>query len=93
VGVDVNANGYAPLPPAGGEDKSSRDVLVEELRSITNVKMYLEAEHARLTRTIAIIQEGRGDASGTTDVLQEVRVETYGLLSKREKVEFILEQM
>lgn len=30
---------------------------------------------------------------GAADVLQEVHVETYGSLSKREKVEFILEQM
>ena len=55
--------------------------------------MYLEAERARLTRTVAIIREARGDASGAADVLQEVHVETYGSLSKREKVEFILEQM
>jgi len=31
--------------------------------------------------------------SGAADVLQEVHVETYGSLSKRDKVEFILEQM
>ena len=31
--------------------------------------------------------------SKASDVLQEVHVETYGSLSKREKVEFILEQM
>ena len=31
--------------------------------------------------------------AGAADVLQEVHVETYGSLSKREKVEFILEQM
>lgn len=31
--------------------------------------------------------------SGAADVLQEVHVETYGSISKKEKVEFILEQM
>lgn len=31
--------------------------------------------------------------AGAADVLQEVHVETYGSLSKREKIEFILEQM
>ncbi|KAL3777203.1 hypothetical protein ACHAW5_000741, partial [Stephanodiscus triporus] len=94
--VDVDADGFTPLPPPpavsmGGE--SARDALVEELRSITDGKMYLEAERARLTRTVAILREARGDASGAADVLQEVHVETYGSLSKREKVEFILEQM
>jgi len=92
--VDVDADGFTPLPHEGmmgGE--AARDALVEELRSITDGKMYLEAERARLTRTMAIIKERKGDASGAADVLQEVHVETYGSLSKREKVEFILEQM
>ena len=39
------------------------------------------------------LQEQAGDIAGAADVLQEVHVETYGSLSKREKVEFILEQM
>lgn len=38
-------------------------------------------------------QEQEGDIAKAADVLQEVHVETYGSLSKREKVEFILEQM
>jgi 26S proteasome regulatory subunit N5 len=31
--------------------------------------------------------------AGAADILQEVHVETYGSLSKKEKIEFILEQM
>ena len=42
---------------------------------------------------IDVKQEQEGDLSKAADVLQEVHVETYGSLSKREKVEFILEQM
>jgi 26S proteasome regulatory subunit N5 len=38
-------------------------------------------------------QEQAGDIAGAATVLQEVNVETYGSLSKKEKVEFILEQM
>lgn len=63
------------------------------LRDITDGKIYLEAERARLTRALAIIKEQNGDLAGAADVLQEVHVETYGSLSKKEKVEFILEQM
>ena len=40
-----------------------------------------------------MVQEEDGDIAGAADVLQDVHVETYGSLSKREKVEFILEQM
>lgn len=39
------------------------------------------------------MQEQEGDVAGAADILQEVHVETYGSLSKRDKVEFILEQM
>lgn len=91
--VEVDADGFTPLSPEGMGGEAARDALVEELRSITDGKMYLEAERARLTRTMAVIKELQGDASGAADVLQEVHVETYGSLSKREKVEFILEQM
>ena len=38
-------------------------------------------------------QEEDGDIAGAADILQDVHVETYGSLSKREKIEFILEQM
>lgn len=95
--VDVDADGFTPLPLLLDNDTplahSQRDALVEELRNITDGKMYLEAERARLTRTVAILKESAGDIAGAADVLQEVHVETYGSISKREKIEFILEQM
>lgn len=93
--VDVEGDGFTPLPLAAGGEAAAkaRDALVEELRNITDGKMYLEAERARLTRTMAILKESAGDVAGAADVLQEVHVETYGSISKREKIEFILEQM
>lgn len=75
-----------------GGDKA-REELVVALRDITDGKIFLEAERARLTRALAIIKEQNGDLAAAADVLQEVHVETYGSLSKKEKVEFILEQM
>lgn len=75
-----------------GGDKA-REELVKALRDITDGKIFLEAERARLTRALAMIKEQNGDLAAAADVLQEVHVETYGSLSKKEKVEFILEQM
>mmetsp|Transcript_1790 Transcript_1790/g.3844 ORF Transcript_1790/g.3844 Transcript_1790/m.3844 type:complete len:482 (-) Transcript_1790:198-1643(-) len=93
--VDADGDGFTPLPVADGseESKKAQNALVEELRNITDGKMYLEAERARLTRTVAILKESAGDIAGAANVLQEVHVETYGSISKREKIEFILEQM
>ncbi|KAG7362203.1 regulatory proteasome non-ATPase subunit 5 [Nitzschia inconspicua] len=83
---------FEPLPVPDGH-KKARDNLVEALREICDGKLFLEAERARLTRCMAMIMEQEGDIAKAADVLQEVHVETYGSLSKREKVEYILEQM
>lgn len=91
--VDADGDGFTPLPVSGEDAAKARDALVEELRKITDGKMYLEAERARLTRTAAVLREAAGDVAGAADVLQEVHVETYGSISKKEKIEFILEQM
>jgi len=87
--VDSAKDGFTPLLPM----TANQEILVTELRNITDGKMYLEAERARLTRTLAIIKESSGDIPGAAAVLQDVHVETYGSISKREKIEFILEQM
>lgn len=75
------------------KQKEIRENLVVTLRDITDGKLFLEAERARLTRALSIIKEEDGKIAEAAEVLQEVHVETYGTLSKREKVEFILEQI
>ncbi len=39
------------------------------------------------------IKEDEGKISEAADVLQELQVETYGTMERKEKVEFILEQV
>lgn len=90
---DGDSKGYEPLDVATEDQKDIREKLVVTLRDITDGKIFLETERARLTRALALIKEEAGDIPGAADVLQEVHVETYGSLSKREKIEFILEQM
>lgn len=67
--------------------------LIDTLRTVTAGKIYVEIERARLTRKLASIKEIQGDISEAANILQELQVETYGSMEKREKVEFILEQM
>lgn len=87
------AKGFVPIQVENDAQKVIRENMVVALRDITDGKIFLEAERARLTRALAILKEEDGDIPGAADTLQEVHVETYGSLSKREKVEFILEQM
>ncbi len=91
--VDADGDGFTPLPTSTTEEATNQENLVTELRNITDGKMYLEAERARLTRSLAILKESSGDIATAANVLQDVHVETYGSISKREKIEFILEQM
>ncbi|KPJ02799.1 PREDICTED: 26S proteasome non-ATPase regulatory subunit 12 [Papilio xuthus] len=74
-------------------DKETKIKLIETLRSITEGKIYVEVERARLTNILAKIREEEGDVAEAAKIIQELQVETYGSMDKREKVELILEQM
>lgn len=74
-------------------DKETKIKLIETLRSITEGKIYVEVERARLTHILAKMREEEGDTAEAAKIIQELQVETYGSMDKREKVELILEQM
>lgn len=67
--------------------------LIDVLRTVTEGKIYVEVERARLTKMLADIKEADGDVTGAATIMEELQVETYGSMDKREKVELILEQM
>ncbi|XP_060521588.1 26S proteasome non-ATPase regulatory subunit 12 [Cylas formicarius] len=74
-------------------DKDTMIKLIETLRQVTEGKIYVEVERARLTHKLAKIREDEGDIQEAANIIQELQVETYGSMEKREKVELILEQM
>mmetsp|Transcript_6489 Transcript_6489/g.8394 ORF Transcript_6489/g.8394 Transcript_6489/m.8394 type:complete len:459 (+) Transcript_6489:31-1407(+) len=74
-------------------NKETKVALLVVLREITDGKIYLEAERARLTRELSAIKEADGDINGACEAMLDVYVETYGALSKREKIDFILDQI
>lgn len=74
-------------------NKETKIKLIETLRNVTEGKIYVEVERARLTHKLAKIKEDEGDITEAAKIIQELQVETYGSLEKREKVELILEQM
>lgn len=75
------------------ETKELKYELIATLRSVTEGKIYVEVERARLTQKLANMKEKEGDIEAAATIMQELQVETYGSMEKREKVEFILEQM
>lgn len=74
-------------------DKDTKMKLIDTLRTVTEGKIYVEVERARLTKMLADIKEADGDVTGAATIMEELQVETYGSMEKREKVELILEQM
>eukprot|EP01088_Endostelium_zonatum_P010630 TRINITY_DN2414_c0_g1_i2.p1 TRINITY_DN2414_c0_g1~~TRINITY_DN2414_c0_g1_i2.p1 ORF type:complete len:475 (-),score=124.07 TRINITY_DN2414_c0_g1_i2:31-1455(-) len=67
--------------------------LIDTLRSITEGKIFVENERARLSKKLATIYESQNKISLAAEVLQEIQVETFGSMQPQEKIEFILEQM
>ena len=67
--------------------------LIDTLRTVTSGKIYVEIERARLTKKVAGIKEAQGNIEEAANIMQELQVETYGSMEKREKIDFLLEQM
>eukprot|EP00172_Hildenbrandia_rubra_P003338 Plantae.Rhodophyta-Hildenbrandia_rubra.ctg52.p2 GENE.Plantae.Rhodophyta-Hildenbrandia_rubra.ctg52~~Plantae.Rhodophyta-Hildenbrandia_rubra.ctg52.p2 ORF type:complete len:467 (-),score=113.63 Plantae.Rhodophyta-Hildenbrandia_rubra.ctg52:175-1575(-) len=74
-------------------DEETKLNLLETLRDVTSGKIYVELERARLTRTLAGIKEEKGDIDAAADIMQELQVETFGAMERREKFDFIMEQV
>ncbi|EGC29179.1 hypothetical protein DICPUDRAFT_84782, partial [Dictyostelium purpureum] len=50
-------------------------------------------ERARLTKTLSKIKEDEGDVTEAAKILQDLQVETYSTMDKREKITFFIDQM
>ncbi|EEB08182.2 19S proteasome regulatory subunit Rpn502 [Schizosaccharomyces japonicus yFS275] len=75
------------------KDKKIKIDLIETLRGITDGKIYVEIERARLTRLLSNIREEEGKIEEAKDILCNEPVETYASLDQKEKVDLILEQV
>ncbi|KAK4543389.1 hypothetical protein LTR36_005532 [Oleoguttula mirabilis] len=81
--------GFLDEAPSEGAKLSA----IETLRTVTEGKIFVEVERARVTRILSNIKRSQGDIAAATDILCELQVETFGSMSRREKTEFILEQV
>lgn len=53
---------------------------------MTAGKIYVEVERARLTHKLAMMKEAEGDITEAATILQELQVETFGSMERKEKV-------
>ena len=74
-------------------DRETKEILLNSVRTNTEGKVYVEVERARATRSLAAFKESDGAYKEAFELLQEVAVETFGSMEKKEKYDFILEKM
>ncbi|TDL28216.1 26S proteasome non-ATPase regulatory subunit 12 [Rickenella mellea] len=79
--------------------------LIETLRQVTEGKIFLETPRARVTLALSHYHESQANLPSATpedrkksletasELLSDLQVETYSSMERREKTEFILEQM
>ncbi|CCC67954.1 hypothetical protein NCAS_0A13960 [Naumovozyma castellii] len=77
----------------GKLDLDTKIKTIETIRTVTENKIFVEVERARVTRTLAHIRKDQGKIDEACDILCELQVETYGSMEMSEEIEFILEQM
>ncbi len=75
------------------DDIEQKLKLIDTLRTVTAGKIYVEIERARLTKKLAAYRESQGNIDEAASIMQDLQVETYGSMEKREKIDFLLEQM
>ena len=74
-------------------DREPRLELLHCLTAVTEGKLFVEAERARLRRTEAHMLEEEGKLDEAVAILQDEQVEVIVAMGKREKTEYILDQM
>lgn len=74
-------------------DVDMRVKLIESIRLVTENKIFVEVERARVTKMLSDIYLERKDLDKACEVLNELQVETYGSMEMDEKIRFILDQM
>ena len=74
-------------------DLKTKLSVIETLRTVTEGKIFVEVERARVTKILSDIKKEQGDIEAARDILCELQVETFGSMSRREKTEFILAQV
>lgn len=75
------------------QPKDRKLELIQTLNEVTEGKIFVEVEKARLTLMMANIKEDEGNVEEAANLLQEVQVETFGAMDRREKTEYIINQM
>lgn len=68
------------------KDQDTKMKVIETIKDVTDKKIFLEVEYARAVMMIVQNKEDANNIGDAAKILQEVQVETYGSMSRREKL-------
>lgn len=74
-------------------DEQTKVKVLESILAVTENKIHLEVERARVSKKMSDLLYSKGDLDGAAKVLCELQVETFGSMELKEKISFILDQM
>jgi 26S proteasome regulatory subunit N5 len=77
----------------GISDRGLKYSFIQVLGDVTEGKIYVEAERARIKLYESQLKESEGKVDEACLILQEEQVEIIGAMEARERTEYILEQM
>ena len=66
-------------------DQKLKVQLIDTLRSVSEGKLFVEVERARLTKLLAEMHEAKGEVEEARKLMQDTQVETLGGMDKRER--------
>lgn len=76
------------------KDLDTKMKIIEMIRVVTENKIFVEIERARVTKILSdILLNEKHDLDKACEVLSELQVETYASMAIEDKIEFILDQM
>lgn len=76
------------------KDLDTKMKIIETIRVVTENKIFVEIERARVTKILSdILLNEKHDLDKACEVLSELQVETYASMVIEDKIEFILDQM
>ena len=74
-------------------DKAIKYQFIKVLADVTEGKIFVEADRARIKRYESQLKEAEGNIDEACLILQEEQVEIIGSMESREKTEYIIDQM
>lgn len=73
-------------------DEETRINLIKILRDVTEGKIFVEVERARLTRYLVDYMESKGELSESMNLLQDLRLEILTTMEEKERIGLMLHQ-